>query len=683
MPDTDATRIATLRRELHRHNRLYYVETAPEISDAAFDAMLRELTELESRHPDLVTPDSPTQRVGGTPLDGFETVEHAVPMLSIDNTYDRDELIAWHRRVVRGLGADAADEIEVLDTTDVGYVVEPKIDGVALSLRYTDGGLSGATSRGDGRRGDDVTANVRTVRAVPLRLDETAGPPPEVLEVRGEVYMTLEELARINRRREEEDLEPLANPRNSTAGTLKQLDPALVAERRLQFLAHGMGQVEGASFDTYGGFLDAIAAWGLPTASATRRCHTIDAVWEVVEDFAAGRASLPYETDGMVVKVDRLASQRTLGNTSKSPRWCIAYKFAAEEATTTLREVTWQVGKGGSVTPVAELEPVALAGTTVRRASLHNVDEIARKDVRVGDTVVIAKAGEIIPQVVRVDAAGRRAESVPLTAPTRCPSCDRDLVRETGEAALRCVNPACPAQQRERLIWFAGRGQMDIDGLGEKLVHQLADAGMLTTFGDIYRLADQASRLVALERMAQRKADNLLAAIERSKTRPWARVLAAWGMRHVGARAAETIATAFPSVDLLQAATIEDLEAVEDVGRVTAESLHECGHGDAGAAIIADLKALGVRMVDDNPPPPPPEEGPLAGKTVVITGTFDGIDRRSLGRALTQRGARVTSSVSKKTDIVVAGTNPGSKLDKAVSLGVEVWDAGRVADLIA
>lgn len=683
MPDSDASRIDALRRELHRHNRHYYVDAAPTISDSAFDALMRQLAALETSHPELVTPDSPTHRVGGDPVGGFETVTHTVPMLSIDNTYDREDLYAWHRRVARGLGAEEADDPETVTAISVGYVAEPKIDGVALSLRYEEGVLTRATSRGDGRRGDDVTANVRTIRAIPLRLDTADSPAPTLLEVRGEIFMTAGELQRINAERATAALEPLANPRNATAGTLKQLDPAVVASRRLLFLAHGMGQIEGQSFDHYRIFLDAIAAWGIPTSPATRRCETIDAVWEAVTAFASAKNDLPYETDGMVVKVDRIIAQRTLGHTAKSPRWCIAFKYAAEEARTTVHAVVWQVGKGGTVTPVAELAPVSLAGTTVRRASLHNVDEIARKDVRVGDTVVIAKAGEIIPQVVRVDGDHRPSSSRAVTTPTHCPSCRGDLTREAGEAALRCVNPACPAQRRERLIWFAARGQMDIDGLGEKLVYQLADADMLTSFGDIYRLGDQPDRLVELDRMGQRKADNLVAAIEQSKDRGLSRLLAALGVRHVGTRAAETIATVFPTIDALLAASAEDLKSVDDIGSVTAASLYGFLHSPDGGRIIADLLAVGVRMVDDTPHEPAPANGPLNGKTVVITGTFDGIDRRSLSRELSQRGARITATVSKNTDLVVAGSNPGSKLDKAQSLGIEIWNAEQIGEVIA
>lgn len=683
MPDSDASRIDALRRELHRHNRHYYVDAAPTISDTAFDALMRQLAALENLHPELVSPDSPTQRVGGDPVDGFATVPHTVPMLSIDNTYEREDLYAWHRRVARGLGAEEAGDPEAVTAIPVGYVAEPKIDGVALSLRYEEGVLTRATSRGDGRRGDDVTANVRTIRAIPLRLDTADSPAPALLEVRGEIFMTAEELQRINAGRTTAAQEPLANPRNATAGTLKQLDPAVVASRRLLFLAHGMGQIEGQSFDHYRIFLDAIAAWGIPTSPATRRCETIDAVWEAVAAFASARSDLPYETDGMVIKVDRIIAQRTLGHTAKSPRWCIAFKYAAEEARTTVHAVAWQVGKGGTVTPVAELAPVSLAGTTVRRASLHNVDEIARKDVRVGDTVIIAKAGEIIPQVIRVDGDHRPISSHAVTAPTHCPSCRTGLTREAGEAALRCVNPACPAQRRERIIWFAARGQMDIDGLGEKLVHQLADADMLTSFGDIYRLGDQPDRLVELDRMGQRKADNLVAAIEQSKGRSLSRLLAALGVRHVGTRAAETLAAAFPTIDALLAASTEQLESVEDIGSVTAASLHGFLHSPDGGHIIADLLAGGVRMVDDTPHEPAPANGPLSGKTVVITGTFDGIDRRSLGRELSQRGARITATVSKKTDLVVAGSNPGSKLDKAQSLGIEIWNAEQIAEVIA
>ncbi|MCC7407652.1 MAG: NAD-dependent DNA ligase LigA, partial [Phycisphaeraceae bacterium] len=466
MPDV-AKRITELRAQIDRHNRLYFVDAAPEISDQAYDALMRKLQELEAKHPDLVTSDSPTQRVGGQPIEGFRTVEHLRRMYSIDNTYSRDDFWAWHQRVVKGLGIAEQAGDSLFESPKLDYVVEPKIDGVAVSLRYENGQLAVAVTRGDGQRGDDITANVRTIRAIPLRLAGRPATHPKLLEVRGEVFMTFAELARINQQRAEREEEPFANPRNSTAGTLKQLDPRIVAQRRLLFHAHGVGAIEmDHAPDTHWATLENFRGWGLPTPPGVKKCAGIEEVWKVIESFEQERANLGFGTDGVVIKVDRFDQREKLGFTSKSPRWCIAYKYAAEQAQTLLQGILWSVGKGGSVTPIADLRPVPLAGTTVKRASLHNIDEVRRKDVRVGDTVVVEKAGEIIPQVVKVVEELRPSKAPVTEPPTNCPSCGSTLVREADEAAIRCLNPECPAQLRERLTWFAGRGQMDIDGLG-------------------------------------------------------------------------------------------------------------------------------------------------------------------------------------------------------------------------
>ncbi|MCE9592271.1 MAG: NAD-dependent DNA ligase LigA [Planctomycetes bacterium] len=681
---SDAKRIDQLRRDLERHNRLYYVEHRPEVSDTDFDRLLRELQELETKHPDLVTPDSPTQRVGGEPIDAFKSVTHTAPMMSIDNTYSREELQAWHTRVAKGLGIEGGlfgdGEAKVI------CVAEPKIDGVAVSLRYEEGRLVLAATRGDGRRGDDITHNVRTIRAIPLSLS-TKGKPPRVLEVRGEVYMSNKAFLRMNEQREAEGEELFVNPRNATAGTLKQLDPKITAKRGLSFFAHGRGECDPDSFESHSGFLDAIQKMGLPTHPLTRRCGSADEVWAFIESFMTERAKLPYWTDGVVVKVDRYDQQRTLGATTKSPRWCIAYKYAPEQAVTKLLGVEWQVGKTGKLTPRATMEPVFVAGTTVRHATLHNEDEIIRRDIHIGDTVVIEKAGEIIPQVIEVKKELRPRGAEAVRAPKKCPSCGGPVVREEGEAAHRCINPECPAQLRERLIFFAGRDQMDIDGLGEMSVNQLADAGLLKSFGDIYGLKNKREELLKLDRMGEKKADNLLAGIEASKSRGLARVLAGLGVRRLGHKAGQTLASHFGSVEAMAQASLEELSDFEvggkksGIGPEIAGAVHAFLHSDAGRHIMRELRDAGVDLTAPRNAPPPTDT-PFSGKTVVLTGTLDSFERSALTEKLTALGAKVTGSVSKKTDLVIAGHEAGSKLDKANELGIEVWDEAKLLGVL-
>lgn len=688
-------RIEQLRAEIRRHDRLYYEQAKPEISDQQYDRLMRELQDLEAAHPELQSPDSPTQRVGGKPIEGFKTVAHSRPMLSIDNTYDQAEVRAWHQRVLKGLNL-ATDLFGNGD--GVEYVVEPKIDGVAVSLRYEAGTLVRAVTRGDGRHGDDITHNVRTIRAIPLKLESgkgklpaVPGAVPGVLEVRGEIFMPDAEFQRINRQRDEEGLELFANPRNATAGTLKQKDPAAVAKRRLQFFAHGRGEMAPDPFLAHAEYLAALRSFGLPVNDRIAVCKNIDDVWKQIESFDAIRSGLGYGTDGMVVKVNRYDLQEQLGYTSKSPRWCIAYKYAAEQAETTLLHVEWQVGKTGKLTPRATMRPVFLAGTTVSHATLHNLDEIRRKDIRINDTVVIEKAGEIIPQVVEVKLDKRPADAVEINVPEKCPSCQGPIIREEEEVAHRCINPECPDQLRERLIWFAGRDQMDIDGMGEKVVIQLCDAGLIKSFGDIFRLADRREDVLQLERFGETKLANLLAGIEASRQRGLERVLAGLGIRHVGARAAQIIARHFRDIDRLLAAGEDDLADFEvageksGIGPQIASSLFRFLHSGPGEQVIGELRQAGVNLAAVQPPVPAVAAGdtPFAGKKIVITGSFTGFDRKDLTEKLESLGAKVSGSVSKKTDIVIAGEAAGSKLDKANELGVEVWDEAKLMAALA
>ncbi len=677
MSKNAASRIEALREQIRHHDRKYYVDAAPEISDREYDRLIEELKQLEENHPELVTADSPTRRVGGEPIEGFRTVAHARLMYSIDNTYNRDDLMAWHARVVKG--------IEVDDDGAVSYVAEPKIDGVAVSLRYEDGRLELALTRGDGRRGDDITQNIRTIRAIPLLLDAEDAPTiPDVLEVRGEVYMPAAEFARINEQRRDAGEEQFANPRNATAGTLKQLDSRNVARRRLEFIAHGRGEISDEPFTCHSELLEALKVWGVPINPLTRTCRSIDEVWKLIEEFEAKRAELPYGVDGVVIKFDRYDWQEQLGYTSKFPRWCIAYKYAAEQAVTKLLKVDWQVGKTGKLTPRATMEPVFVAGTTVQHATLHNLGEIRRKDIRLGDTVIIEKAGEIIPQVVQVVTEKRNKGVKPIEPPTKCPECDGDVEVEedaTGkETARYCINPECPAQFRERLIHFAGRGQMDIDGMGEKVVIQLTEAGLVKSIGDIFALHEKRDQVLELERMGEKKADNLFAGIAAAKDRGLERVLASLGIHHVGATAARIIAQHYGSVDKLLAASQDDIENFEvngqksGIGPEIAASLHKFLHSDAGQHVIKELRDAGVKLDSTTDAKPDASSGALAGKTFVVTGTLERYSREEIQDLIRQHGGKATSSVSKNTDYLVAGENAGSKLDIAKSLGVSVLD---------
>jgi DNA ligase (NAD+) len=657
MPQSVARRVAELRDLINYHNRRYYVDAAPEITDLEFDRLLQELIDLEKAHPELVTPDSPTQRVGGEPIEGFEQVRHAVPMLSIDNTYSEAELREFDSRVRKLLRGEEPQ-----------YVVEQKIDGVSVSLTYERGALTRGATRGDGAVGDNITHNVRTVRDVPLRLQEDGHPVPGVLEVRGEVYMTNAELSRLNKIQQERGERLFANPRNASAGTLKLLDPQLTAERRLRFFAHGEGRLDGLDVTNHVEFLARVRSWGIPVVPHSDALAGIGEVLAYCERHLEERHALDYETDGLVVKVNDFAQRERLGATSKAPRWVIAYKVELWQASTTVKEITVQVGKTGVLTPVAELETVNIAGTRVSRVSLHNADEIARKDVRIGDTVVVEKAGKIIPHVVRVELEKRTGKERAYHFPTKCPACGGAVVKDEGGVYVRCVNPSCPAQLKERLRFFAHRGAMDIEGLGPAIIDQLVDQGLVRSLPDVYALTLE--QLVDLERMGQKSAQNLRDGIAASKDRGLARVLTGLGIRHVGERNARLLAEQFGSIDALLAASEEELARIPGIGPVVAASVYQFAHSDVGRKTVEQLRAAGVKLTADKPRAA--RAGRLAGKTVVVTGTLARFKREEVEALIRRHGGTATGSVSKKTDLVVAGEKAGSKLDKAKQLGIPV-----------
>jgi DNA ligase (NAD+) len=669
-----SARVAALRDEIRTHDYHYFVENEPRISDEHYDALVHELRDLEAAFPSLVTPDSPTQRVGERLTTGFAAVTHGVPMLSIDNTYSEAELREFDARVRKQLAGQPYD-----------YLVDPKIDGVAVSLRYERGALALAATRGDGERGDDITQNARAIRSIPLRL--RGADWPSVLEVRGEVYWPRADFARTNAQRIAAGKEPFKNPRNATAGTLKQLDARVVAERLLLFCAHGFGVIDPPPAEARASELFArVRGWGVPVSPHQRGCADIDEVAAFVHEWEQRRFLLDFETDGLVVKIDQLALRERLGATSKAPRWCIAYKYAAERAETRVVRIDLQVGKSGAITPRAVMEPVQLAGTTVRHASLHNFDQVQRLDVRVGDVVVVEKAGEIIPQVVQVVMERRPADARPFERPTRCPECDGEVVQDEDGVYLRCVNPACPAQLLERLIFFCGRGQMDIEGLGEKLVEKLVQEGLVHSYADLFRLPQHRARLEKLAFEQQRKGDDgpktiivefgakrtdsLIAGLEQARARPLARLLAALNIRHVGANTADLLAEHFGDIDALLAADEAALQAVAGIGPEVSGSVHAWLHSPAGRRTIADLRAVGVNMTQ--PRSSRAASGPLVGKSVVVTGTLKRYSRDEIEQRIKAAGGKPTASVSRKTHLVLAGADAGSKLEKARELGVTV-----------
>lgn len=647
--------IEGLRAEIRRHDRLYYVEAAPEISDREYDRLMNRLKELEAEHSDLVTPDSPTQRVGDAPVPHLESVRHLTPMMSIDNVFSREDLLKYGKRVEK-----------LLDGEPMEWVVELKIDGVAIALIYENGALTRAATRGDGATGDDITHNARTVHGIPLHL--VGDDYPDRLEVRGEVYMTNSDLADLNAQRQEAGEAPFANTRNLTAGSIKMLDPRVCAGRSIRFFAHGVGEASALPVDNHVDFLAAISRWGLPATPMVESFPDFEAAVDHCDDLVNRLHELDFEVDGLVLKVNRFEQRERLGATSKAPRWLVAYKWEKYEAVTEVEHIRVNVGKTGAVTPFAELKPVEIAGTTVSRVSLHNAEEIERKDVRKGDTIVVEKAGKIIPHVVRVEKHLRKKALPKFEFPTECPRCGTALVKDEGGVYIRCPNLDCPGRLRERLFYFAGRSAMDIEGLGEKLIDQLVEKRLVMSFADIYRL--EKDDLVNLERVGDKSADNLLRAIEGSKSRGLARLLGALSIRHVGARVATVLAERFGSLDALMNADLEELADVEEVGPIIAESVHEFLRSDYGAKVCRELKELGVTTTEEAARPA--GEGPLAGKTLVVTGTLEKYARKEIEDLIERLGGRATSSVSKSTDYLVAGEKAGSKLQKAEKLGINV-----------
>jgi DNA ligase (NAD+) len=682
-------RITQLREQIRHHEERYYIHSAPEVSDEAFDRLLHELERLEAEHPDLVTSDSPTQRIAGRPTEGFATVEHLVPLFSLDNAYDDDELRAFDERVRKGAG---------LGETPVAYVAELKIDGLSIALTYEDGQLVRGATRGDGTRGEDVTPNVRTIRAIPLSLEERV---PGRIEVRGEVYLPRTQFERINRAREDEGEPLFQNPRNAAAGTMRNLEPSLVAKRRLAAFTYqivfppdqdlrappvasafpGLSGVEGRRKYLHSETLEQLHALGLPVETHWRRCEGIEQVLAFCRDWADARRELEFETDGVVIKVDDLPLRETLGTTAKFPRWATAFKFPAQQAHTRLLQIEVNVGRTGANTPYAILEPVFVAGSTISMATLHNADDLARKDLREGDTVIIEKAGDVIPRVVAPVLSLRPAGSTPWVMPTTCRACGSTLARDDEAVVWRCENTSCPARLRRSLEHFASRGAMNIEGLGESLVDQLIEQGLVHDFGDLYRLtAEQLEQIVvtpkeprsdrAVPRRLGKVGRNVSEQLARSKENDLSRLVYALGIRHVGEKAAATLARYLRTMSAILEAPVEALETLPDVGPVVAASVRTFADEPRNRALVEKLAAAGVNMESRQPAPDVEAPGPLEGKTFVITGTLPTMTRDEATKAIEERGGKVSTSVSKKTSYVVVGEEAGSKLEKARQLGI-------------
>nr|MBU1327799.1 NAD-dependent DNA ligase LigA [Candidatus Omnitrophota bacterium] len=661
-------RIQDLRKEIVLHNKRYYVDNKPEISDREYDVLMDELKKLEESHPEFIMPDSPTCRVGGEALKEFKTVEHKAPMLSMDNTYSPEEIIKFDERVRKNLEVDKLD-----------YVVELKIDGVSISLLYENGKFIRGATRGDGIKGDDVTLNLKTIKSLPLKLEVKKGILAlESFEARGEVYMPAKSFLEINEEKEGLGEELFANPRNAAAGSLKLLDSSKLAKRRLDMWIYGVGYLKDREFQTQSEALIFLRDSGFRVNPNIKKCNSIEKVIEYCNEWQEKRHKLEYDIDGMVIKVDSFLYQRSLGQTSKSPRWMIAYKFPAEIKETILEDILVQVGRTGTLTPVAILKPIELAGSTVSRASLHNQDEIGRKDVRIGDYVLVEKAGEIIPQVVRVVKKKRKGSEKEFFMPKQCPVCGSAVKKLKNEVALRCENISCPAQLKERIRHFASREAMDIEGMGDAIVAQLVDKKMIKDYGDIYILKHE--KLADLERMADKSAANLISAIEKSKSNSFNRLVYGLGIRHVGVRSAWILASRFKSLSRLANSDIEELQSINEIGPVMAESIFNFFRTEENKKIIEKLRRSGVNTEEKDSSL---KSKNLEGKTFVVTGSLEGFSRNEIEELIRKRGGNASSSVSKNTDYIVAGKDPGSKFEKAKQLGVKIIDENEFKKLIS